>query len=1191
MNTRDSLRIGAFFAVTVVTAFAQQTPSVPVRGNALYGPTSPSAVTQTTPTTAKDPQVLQLSGQLRSTVRQVREANPAALPTSGSAAAQKAKLSRYGASEPAIRMRPNTGTPRYIEGPRLEAAASGTATTSVGQDIATARNFLNGNRELLRLSDPDRELILQEHQHGEGERRHLRYAQQYKGVRVWPAELGVHLDGGGNVYLMTGAYVPTPGVALPQAKISSADALTRARIHVPHGAQGGHTEPELIVYAPGEQTPRLAWKTELHPAMDQHWVVVVDAEDGRILTGFNQVCRANVQGSGTDLLGQVRQLNVWEQNGTFTLTDTSKPMFDPTSQPPGPNTTRGGIIVVDARNQPPSGNLGDVQQIFPVTASSANGFNLPSAVSAAFNVSISYDYFQQVFNRRSFDNNGKSILVIVRLGQNLKNAFFSPDLATMGLGDGDLYAAALDVVGHEITHGVVGTSAGLVYQFQSGAMNEAYADIFGEMIEHRHVGNNDWILGTQLADPFRDMANPGTKIAFQGKPYPTKMTEFFNLDGSTDNGGVHVNSSIINRCFYLLTEGLAGGIGRDDASRIFYRALTTYLMQNSQFVDARLACIRSAVDLFGDGSVQAQRVAAAFDAVEIFDSQGTPPPQDFPEVQAPDSTLFLYGNSFNGFLLARREASQNDPEQGRFLGNNFASSRPPAVDGAGQIGVYVTADHDVALFRTDGQGEEKLGFPGLVHAVGMAPDGAKFGFVLRDQNGQPDNRISVINLANSTTQTYELQTPAPDAGTISTVLNADAMTFTADGRFLVYDALNAIRFAGGQQITVFSIYALDLTTGTIISLVPPFEGFNIGNPSISKTNDGFMIFEAIRLSDGRSFVLTSNLETGNFSEVAQSLSIAYPCFTGDDSAFVFADVTNNTVTGTTLYRRALAEDRQTALGNAAIWIADGGYPFIYRRGAFQGPPAPQPDRLANISTRGVVGAGDDVLIGGFIVQGDAPKRVVMRAIGPSLPVAGALANPTLELFTGDQQVASNDNWESNQRQEIIDTGIPPANPNESAIVVSLNPGAYTVVMRGAGGGTGVGLVEIYDLDGSADTKLVNISTRGSVGTGENVMIGGFIVQGQNPRRVIVRAIGPSLGVNGGLQDTALQLFSGDNLLNENDNWRTGAQEQEINATTIPPSDDRESAIVATLLPGAYTVVAKGAGDTTGVGLVEIYELP
>ena len=1192
MTSSNLRRLALLLALLAIsTAHAQQPTAPSLNARPLYGNEGRAAAVDSSVAHSTDPRVLAVTERLKATVGEVRAANPAVVPAPRRDAASRALLRRGGNNPVAIRMRHNTGTPRFIEGPALEAAVVGSRAATVGDDISTARNFLQAKRELLRLTDPSRELKLESHARDALARRHLRFAQQYNGIPVWPAEVGVHVEEGGNVYLMTGAYVPTPAIAQTTPAIGRDDAILRARIHLPGAAHGSNTEPELIIYAPGEQTPRLAWKLALIPSAPEHWIVVVDAQNGRILTKFNQICYANVAGSGVDVGGQVRPLNVWEQNGSYFLTDTSKPMFDATSQPPSAATTRGGIIIQDARNQPPGDNPGRPDAVFDIVSTNPNSFAPAEAVSAAFNLSAAYDYFLERHNRNSLDGNGTSILAIVRYGQNFDNAFWNGQF--IALGDGDTWANSLDFVGHELAHAVTETSANLVYQFQSGALNESFSDIFGEMIEHRSFGNNDWLLGSGLRTALRNMMNPGA-LTFGGRPYPSKMTEFFNLSADVDAGGVHVNSSIPNRCFYLLAEGLQGGIGRADAEKIFYRALTVYLMRNSQFIDARLACVRAARDLFGDNSTQAQRTAAAFDAVEIFDNQPTPPPQDFPEVQAEDSTLFLYGDSFNGFLLARREANQNDPAEGRFLGANFASPRPPAVNGAGDLGVYVTADNDLALFRTDGGGEEKLGFAGVVHAVGMAPDGAKFGFVLRDQNGQPDNRISVIDIAANTTQTYDLLAPATDAGTVATILHADAMAFTADGRFLVYDALNSITLANGTQMAVFSIYALELATGKINPLVSPFEGFNIGNPSLSNTNDGFMIFEAIRLGDGRSFILTSNLSTGTVVEVAQSLTLAYPCFTGDDTAFVFADVTNNTVTGTTLYRRALAEDRQTPVGNAAVWVGDGGYPFIYRRGAFQGPPAPQPNRLANISTRGVVGAGDDVLIGGFIVQGTGAKRVIVRAIGPSLPVSGALANPTLAVFNGEQEVASNDNWESNQRQEIVDTGIPPVNPNESAIVTSLNPGAYTVVMRGAGGGTGVGLVEIYDLDGGTDSKLVNISTRGSIGTGENVMIGGFIVQGEVPRRVIVRAIGPSLnasGVQGAVQDTALQLFSGDNLLNENDNWRIGGQEQEITGTTIAPSDDREAAIVATLVPGAYTVVAKGAGDTTGVGLVEIYELP
>ncbi len=156
-----------------------------------------------------------------------------------------------------------------------------------------------------------------------------------------------------------------------------------------------------------------------------------------------------------------------------------------------------------------------------------------------------------------------------------------------------------------------------------------------------------------------------------------------------------------------------------------------------------------------------------------------------------------------------------------------------------------------------------------------------------------------------------------------------------------------------------------------------------------------------------------------------------------------------------------------------------------------------------------VGAGENVLIGGFIVTGTAPKRVIIRAIGPSLPVAGALADPVLELNAADGSVITNDDWRSTQEAEIIATTVPPTSNLESAIVATLSPGNHTAIVRGKNGATGVGLVEVYDLDAAAPSILANISTRGEVQTGENVMIGGVIVQGAQPARVLVRAIGPS----------------------------------------------------------------------------------
>ncbi|MGI8957393.1 MAG: beta strand repeat-containing protein [Chthoniobacterales bacterium] len=254
-------------------------------------------------------------------------------------------------------------------------------------------------------------------------------------------------------------------------------------------------------------------------------------------------------------------------------------------------------------------------------------------------------------------------------------------------------------------------------------------------------------------------------------------------------------------------------------------------------------------------------------------------------------------------------------------------------------------------------------------------------------------------------------------------------------------------------------------------------------------------------------------------------------------------------------------------------------------------------QLLNISTRLRVVTGDNVLIGGFIILGPDPKRVIVRGIGPSLGgfVNGVLEDPILELHAGDGTIiATNDNWKSEQQADIQATGLAPTNDLESAIFATLpgNGANYTAILKGTQGTTGVGLVEAYDLDTTADSKLANISTRGLVDAGDNVLIGGFIA-GEGAADVIVRAIGPSLtgfGINGALQNPTLELhdvFGA--ILATNDDWKD-SQQPEIAATGLQPSNDLESAILATLPPGAYTAIVRGVNDTTGVGLVEVYDL-
>jgi hypothetical protein len=254
-----------------------------------------------------------------------------------------------------------------------------------------------------------------------------------------------------------------------------------------------------------------------------------------------------------------------------------------------------------------------------------------------------------------------------------------------------------------------------------------------------------------------------------------------------------------------------------------------------------------------------------------------------------------------------------------------------------------------------------------------------------------------------------------------------------------------------------------------------------------------------------------------------------------------------------------------------------------------------------LSTRLRADTGDNAGIGGLIITGSVPKRVIIRGIGPSLTRFGflaseLLADPTLELHgPGTFATQTNNNWRDTQQSEIEATGLAPTNDLESALVVTLSPGAYTAILRGNGSGVGVGLVEVYDLDPGAASKLGNLSTRAFVRTGNNVVIAGFILgNGAGEDRVVVRGLGPSLsqfGISNPLQDPTLELRDQNGtLLKSNNDWADDpAQAAEITAAGLAPSNGKESAIAATLPPGLYTAILAGTNATTGVGLVEVYD--
>ena len=257
----------------------------------------------------------------------------------------------------------------------------------------------------------------------------------------------------------------------------------------------------------------------------------------------------------------------------------------------------------------------------------------------------------------------------------------------------------------------------------------------------------------------------------------------------------------------------------------------------------------------------------------------------------------------------------------------------------------------------------------------------------------------------------------------------------------------------------------------------------------------------------------------------------------------------------------------------------------------------------NISTRLHVETGQHVGIAGFIISGSTSKKIIVRALGPTLAqfgVPGVLQDPILELYNASNKlIAYDDNWKNAQQSEIQASGYALGDDREAAIMLTLAPGNYTAIVRGANTTVGAALLEVYDLAQSSASLITNISTRGVVGTDANVMIGGFIVggglgtNGDGSSKVLVRALGPELtsfGVSDALLDPTLNLFDGNgNLVGSNDNWKD-SQQTAIQATGLAPGDDREPAILTTLIQGNWTAILRGKNNTTGVGLIELYRI-
>ena len=466
-----------------------------------------------------------------------------------------------------------------------------------------------------------------------------------------------------------------------------------------------------------------------------------------------------------------------------------------------------------------------------------------------------------------------------------------------------------------------------------------------------------------------------------------------------------------------------------------------------------------------------------------------------------------------------------------------------ALDAAGNV--YVTTNNNTI---------EKFGPNGADLGV-FASTGINFGMGLAFDR---DGNLYAANFVGGTIEKFSPN--GTDLGVFANVIGPTGLAFDAAGNLYVGNL--------GSRVDRFAPDGTPLGT---------FATVNLNNPEGLAFDSAGNLYVANNGSDSIEIFFSNGAHLGTIT----SPNLSGPIGLAFDSAQNLYAVNNQTAT----------IEKFTPDGGDLIFANTGFSPAFI---AIQKSPA-----LINISTRLNVLTGENVLDAGFIINASGTKRVLIRGLGPSLSdlgVEGALADPIIELHdSSGTLLIENDNWKKNQQSEIAATGLAPSNDAESALITTLGAGSYTVIERGKLATTGVGLVEVYDLGAGFGPELGNISTRGFVDTGNNVMIAGFITASSTggSGQVLLRALGPSLGdfgVANPLADPMLELRDGNGaVIATNDNWKSD-QQAAIEATGLAPPDDAEAALVATVAPGAYTVIESGVGGSAGVGLVEVYNL-
>ena len=797
---------------------------------------------------------------------------------------------------------PKTGNPSFIKKTNsistIKFKSDGLLNISTEEINKTAFSALKEISGILKMDNPENNFIAESNEKDINGNIHVKIKQHIQGIPVYGGDLIVHLNNTENSFHVNGNYFTINNDIDFNQSVDEKNAiqviendLTSNKQYIPR--KSINTELDLspvikkVIYPLDDKSSAvLAYHIQYWPAINIRWDYFINVKNGKILRSFESSCNADIPktSSAKDLSGITKTFGtVLRDNSLYMLVDASRAMY---------NATKGTGFIKTYDNRNDTASL-----LYLVT--NKNDVWDPKAVSAHSNAIESYEYFRAVHGRNSLDNAGMNILSVINVPNPKNNkSYFQATWngRFMSYGNGSTennftpLQIASDVGAHEMTHAVTEFSAGLEYFAQSGALNESMSDIFAILVD-----SSNWTLGEKIglskqyypSGAMRDLSNPhngGTKLGDYSWQ-PEHISEYYS--GEEDNQGVHINSGIPNRAFYFIAS--EPSVGKAKAGKIYYQALTKYLIPQSQFSDLRLAVIQAAKDLYGSNEVNI--ISKAFDAVGITENT---PVILFDTLKVNPGTEYLLtydtDRSDPNGLFRRNSAGSNY----KILLNKTVASRPSVTDN-GKLAVFVGTDKKLYQLSLDPSlNSEKtvLQDQAIWSNVAISKDGKRFAAVTEFA----DTSIYVYDYDKKAWYRYFLYAPTYTYGVNAKgPIFADGLEWDYTGQNIIFDCLNSLKDSSGNNITYWDIGIMNVwntstnskTEGKINKLFSLSDGISVGNPTFSKNYPGKIAFDLMDDYTKEYMVIGYDMKLNKIKLIAANNTIGYPTYDRLDERIAF----------------------------------------------------------------------------------------------------------------------------------------------------------------------------------------------------------------------------------------------------------------------------------------------------------------